>query len=168
MDIPASTTNHSSGVLRTTQELLTALQAQPQARATTASFDQSLESARALTDSLELGTPGQASTQDPTSSTLFQAHAGSMGPAQGLAAAADPALLMDRLAQLKVNGIEASAAPGPFTNGEPPPAGEVLPGLDSAERSSVPTKTGTGEFGNTYEALLELQSSLGGRLDLQI
>lgn len=165
MNIPAAATHPSSSLLGVAQEMLAALQAQEQSGNTAGTFAQAVESARGTADPLALGTLGQTSSSDPTSSVLFQAHAGSLGASLGLAGSGESMLGLDRLAQLKVTGIEASAAMGPFTNGQPPPAGNVQPDIEAA--AAVTASGGTGEFGGVYGALLGEKPPLGTRLDVK-
>jgi len=129
-------------------------------------FDQALDSARALVDALELGAPGPILAQDPTYSSLFQAHSGSLSATQGQGVSTDPLLATDRFAQPRVTGVDASEAASPFTHGQPPSTGIVPPGSESAELTRPPASAG--EFGDAYEVQLDGIRPIGTHLDLRI
>jgi hypothetical protein len=171
VNVPVSNpTENALFTIQAGKDLLAALQAQEPSGQTTVTFNQLLEATRSVTDTVEVGAVAQAATPDPTSSALFQALSGSLA---GSPVAADFPRASEAPSQVAIIGISASAAAGPFANGQSLPSEELqtgLGGLNLAEASRFPPVSGVGEFTSTYDALRsagQMNPPVGTRLDVQ-
>ena len=172
MNIPAATvTDNSLFPLQTERDFLTTLQVQPSEASV--NFNKVLESTGSITDTVQIGTVSQAATLDPTSSALFQAHSGAFSASQALAGSSALAQTSDQSSQLRVTGISAAAATGPFANGQTPQAEDFqarLSGLDETVSSQYPAVTGPSDFTNTYDSLRSagrMNPPIGTQVDLK-
>jgi hypothetical protein len=166
VDIPESINSTVSAfTLQAGRDLLAALKAQDQANTTAEDFQKTLEATNAITDNLEITSISPALNADPTSSTLFQAHLGTLASSQ---ASADSALSAEDHTQLKVTGIGATTATGPFANGRSPQPEYFqpeLPGVEPSQASRYPAVDGADGFSGTYGMAMNRQ--IGVRLDLR-
>jgi hypothetical protein len=154
MITPASSIiDNSTFTVQAARDFMAALQAQDQPSSTSVDFTQALESSRSALDIVEVGTVGQAANADPTASPLFQAHLGAFSVTNVLTSSSDLALGSEPPSQLKINGINASVAPGPFANEQAPQSEDFRTGLATAKPSQFPAAAGAGDFTSTYNAL---------------
>jgi hypothetical protein len=111
----------------------------------------------------------QALNVDPTSSALFQAHLGALASSQVSATLADGALSVEKLTQLKVTGIDATAASGPFANGQsaqPDNLQSEIPRVEPVQATRYAAVTGAADSSGTYGTKLNPQ--IGVRMDLKV
>jgi hypothetical protein len=150
------------------RELLAALQTQDQSVSVVKDFNQALASTNPVTDTVELLPASQRLNADPTSSALFQAHLGTPATGRVSTALTDSSSLAEDHGQLKVTGIAAATAAGPFANGESSQPDHFrlgLPSMELAQASQYPTAAGVNGYSGTYGTKTNFQ--IGARMDLK-
>ena len=172
MTIPATAaTDATPFTLQMGRDLLAGLQAQEDPSAQV--FQQVLQATSGIADTVEVGTIQPALSQDPTSSSLFQAHSGALSASQAGAGPTESPLPADQLALFKVAGVDATAATGPFANGQSSLSENVWGdwgGVEGATASRYPAASGPGDAVGTYDPQRgagRMNPPIGIRLDLK-
>jgi len=168
--IPATTaTDTTPFTLQMGRDLLAGLQAQDQPVRV---FQEVLQATSGIADTVEVGTVQSALSQDPTSSSLFQAHSGALSASQAGAGPAESTPPVDQLALFKVAGVDASSATGPFANGQSSASDDfqVAWGGIEAAASRYPSVSGVGDAAGTYDPQRgagRMNPPIGIRVDLK-